>query len=267
MSTQPSRGDGVEGRPRGADTSILRGVGGDTAVPFDLPPEQAMALAQITAQGIPDAQLAHRLGMTPAEAARVRGTLLRRRLVQRTPPGRLRATSGLVLTDRGLHGLRWLEQLQNSLPPTLFDPGEPLPAGPFKLVDGVSPPEKPTVLPTGFWARVRRQLLAGERSGSTQSYDPARDETFQRGLTNVILGTGFFGTAVLVGVLQQSERAALAALGVGCLLAVFFFLRAGAVMFRRARARAWLARRLRRLAGDRRSSMPRRRPPRGRALE
>jgi len=267
MSAQPSRGDGVEGRPEGAATSILSGVGGGTPVPFDLPPEQAMALAQITAHGIPNAQLAHRLGMTPAEAARVRGTLIRRRLVQRTPPGRARATSRLVLTERGLQGLRWLEQLQTSLPPTLFDPAEPLPAGPFKLVDGVSPPDRPTVPLPGFWATVRRQLLASEKSEPARGFDPLGDEIFQRGLINVALGTGFFGTAVLVGILQQSERAALVALGVGCLLAVTFFLRAGAVLFRHARARAWLARRLRRLAADRRPSLPRRRPPTGSALE
>lgn len=267
MSTHPSRGDDVEARPTRVDAPVLLDAGGETHAPFDLPPEQAMALAQIAPDGIPDAQLAHRLGMTPAEAARVKGTLLRRRLVERTPPGRARATSRLVLTDRGQQGLRWLERLQTSLPPTLFDPAEPPPAGPFKVVDVLAEGDRPPAPESGFFARIRGRLAAGRRRESAADFGARPDEIFQWGFVNVALGTGFFGTAVLVGILQQSERAALTALGVGCLLAVFFFARAGSALFRHARAGAWLARRLRHLGASRSRNWPRPRPRSGRALD
>jgi hypothetical protein len=225
-----------------------------------------MALAEISTEGILDAQFAHRLGMSSAEAARIKGTLMRRRLVHRTPPGRARTSSRLALTERGKDGLRWLEQLQTSLPTTLFDRVEP-PVGPFKLVDGVSQPDQASSPKSGLLASLHSLLSETSQPEPSTDIETEQAEIFPRVFLNVTLGTGFFGTAVLVGILQQTERAALVALGVGCLLAMIFFLRAGAVLFRHARARAWFARRLRRLGGDHRPAWPRQRPPSGRAVD
>ncbi|MGC2191171.1 MAG: hypothetical protein WA751_02435 [Candidatus Dormiibacterota bacterium] len=266
MSFQPTRDEGVETGPSQVAASVRLGPGGGTHAPFDLPPEQAMALAEISTDGILDTQFAHRLGMSSAEAARIKGTLMRRRLVHRTPPGRARTSSRLALTERGEQGLRWLEQLQTSLPTTLFDRVEPL-VGPFKLVDGVSPPEETAAAKTSFFARLHKLHSETRPREPSADFGTSPAEIFPRVFFNVTLGTGLFGTAVLVGILQQTERAALVALGVGCLLALIFFLRAGAVLFRHARARAWFARRLRRLRGEHRPTWPRHRPPSGRAVD
>jgi len=267
MNAPPSRSDGMEARPVRVAAPVRSDRGGSTSAPFELPLEQAMALAQVPPDGVPESQLEHLLGMTSAEAARVREVLLRRKLVRRTPPGRVRVTSRLVLTDRGQQGVRWLEQLQSSLPPALFDPAELPPAGPLKLVDGVSRPELIANPSSGLFARMHGLWSASDQGDPAAELETAPEEVFGRGFLNVTLGTGFFGTAVVVGIMLQSERDALIALGVGCLLAVIFFLRAGAGLFRHARVRAWFARRLRRLGEDRSPEWPRRRPRSGRAAE
>jgi DNA-binding MarR family transcriptional regulator len=267
MIAQPSRSDGMEARSTRVVAPVLRVPRGGNHAPFELPLEQAMALAQIPPEGISESQMTHRLGMTAAEAARVRGSLLRRGLVQRTLPGRARAASRLVLTERGRQGIIWLDQLQSSLPSTLFDLAEPLPAGPLKLVDGLSHGDPSAGPPPRLLARMHRPRQATHKRETSGDSDKGPEQIFQRGFLNVTLGTGFFGTAVLVGIMMQTERAALVALGVGCFLAVVFFLRAGSGLFRHARVRAWFARRVRSLGSDRGSAWPRQRSRSGRALD
>src|ERR1019366_2561275 len=99
MIAHTSRTDGSVARPVGVVATVLRDSGGRSHAPVALPLDQAMALAQSPADGIPEAQLARRLGMTAAEAARMREILLRRRLVIRTPRGGGRAASRLGLTE------------------------------------------------------------------------------------------------------------------------------------------------------------------------
>jgi DNA-binding MarR family transcriptional regulator len=220
---------------------VLRSGGEGSHAPFDIPLEQAVALAQFPRHGILDMDLARRLGMTPAESAKLRGVLLRRKLVRRTPAGRARAGSRLLLTARGQQAGAWLEQLQTSLPANLFDGATPTLAPP-PWATGSAPEAVGISLrdssggPLGvvrrLWMRWRhREALDGLRERSEEGI-------FERGMLYVWLGTGSFAGAVLVGILLQTERAALVALGFGCLLAVIFFGRAGIVAFRNARARA-----------------------------
>ncbi|MGH7643920.1 MAG: hypothetical protein ACRENX_13095 [Candidatus Dormibacteria bacterium] len=265
MSSRPSLSDGEGARPEAVIAPTFSGSGDQFAAPFELPVEQAMVLASVPRQGIPESQLDHILGMTSADAARIKAVLLRRRLVRRTPAGKHRASSRLELTDRGEQGLRWLDQLQTSLPSDLFAPAEPLPPGPLRLVDGFSVEVRPTPAPRGLFARLHALWTDQPEPAVTDAAAP--EEVFGWGFINVALGTGCFGVAALVGILLQNERDALTALGVGCLLAAFFFIRAGAALFRHARVRSWLARRLRRIGEDRVPAWPRHRPRSRRAVE
>ncbi len=254
----------------GVVATVLRDSGGRSHAPVDLPLDQAMALAQFPADGIPEAQLARRLGMTAAEAARMREILLRRRLVIRTPRGRARAASRLGLTDRGHRASSWLDQLQISLSPTLFDTSEPPAAGQPESAAVTQELERPGDLPmTGFLAWRHRGRDEKERRTLAVGLGPVPEAgVFERGLLNIWLGTGFFAGAVVVGIILQSERSALVALGVGCFIALVFFVRAGVVLFRQARARARATRRSRAPArAHRRLAWRRHRPPSRGALQ
>ncbi|HVB13360.1 MAG TPA: hypothetical protein VNH38_01200 [Candidatus Dormibacteraeota bacterium] len=195
-------------------------------------------MAQFPAEGIPEAQLARHLGMTLAEAARMREILLRRRLVRRTPPGRARAASRLTLTDRGHRGSVWLEQLQSSLPTALFEVVESAAtsAGDSDVLP--LPGERLAEGPSGPLAWLRHRLTSRKTRLRLIDLDAVPEEgTFERGLLNIWLGTGFFGGAVLVGIFQQTTRGALVALGLGCFMAIVFFARAGVILVRHARSR------------------------------
>ncbi len=260
MSSQPIADD-TEQEPTERDSGrARRSSRRSTRAPFELPAEQAIALAQITSQGVREAELEYRLGTTSAEAARATEILLRRRLIRRTPPGRIRHDSRLVLTERGEQALGWLDHLQFSLPETLFEPPDPLPPGPLRITDGLVEPARRPERSSGLFAKLHHLWSPRATPDSDPSIDSSPDETYGRGLLNVGLGSGLFAASAVVGILQQSERATLTALGVGCLLAVFFFLRAAAVMLRHGRLRSWFARRLRRLGADRVPRWPRRRP-------
>ncbi len=196
-----------------------------------------MALAQFPREGIAEAQLERRLGMSAAEASRMRGTLLRRKLVRRSPAGRSRSGSRLLLTERGKRASRWLEELQTSLPTTLFEEAEPPSRELEEPLEAVSPH-----LESGREAR-RLGRLRPHRHRPEPMLEVAgepdeghREGTFERGLLNVWLGTCAFAGAVLIGVLYQTERAGLIALGAGLAVAIFFFVRAAVVMIRHARA-------------------------------
>jgi DNA-binding MarR family transcriptional regulator len=270
MIAHTSRTDGSVARPVGVVATVLRDSGGRSHAPVDLPLDQAMALAQFPADGIPEAQLARRLGMTAAEAARMREILLRRRLVIRTPRGRARAASRLGLTDRGHRASSWLDQLQISLSPTLFDTSEPPAAGQPESAAVTQELERPGDLPmTGFLAWRHRGRDEKERRTLAVGLGPVPEAgVFERGLLNIWLGTGFFAGAVVVGIILQSERSALVALGVGCFIALVFFVRAGVVLFRQARARARATRRSRAPArAHRRLAWRRHRPPSRGALQ
>ncbi|HEY6538666.1 MAG TPA: hypothetical protein VI138_06465 [Candidatus Dormibacteraeota bacterium] len=200
------------------------------AAPADLPLEQTMALAQFPAEGILEADLPRRLGMTPSEASHLRGALLRRRLIVRQPAGRPRAHSQLLLTERGRQAKHWLAQLQTTLSPTVFDPGTAL------LSPDATALETPLAIAAS--TKVSHRRWGWRRTAESQEAPRPRVEEgiFEQGMLNVWLGTGFFAGAVLVGVLMQTERAALVALGLGCLLATIFFARAGVVALRRLRS-------------------------------
>jgi len=264
--TESTRVKDRETPPGSGVATSRRARRGGAQAPFELPPEQAMALVLISAAGIPDAQLAARFGMAIPAAARVRAALLRRRLVHLVPAGPAGADSRLVPTARGLLGLRWLEQLSTALPPTLFDPVDPLPDGPFRVVDGISMPERSAANRPGVGRRVSRDRPPNQHREFTADFETDREEIFQRGLINVTLGTGLFGGAALIGILQQSERAVLVSLGVGGFLAVVFFLRASAVLFRPTRAQPWIMSSWRPLTAALRSTRRRPQPPSGRAL-
>ena len=266
VSTESTRVKDREAQPGSGVATSRRARGGLARAPFELPPDQARALALISAAGIPDAQLATRLGMAIPAAARVRAALLRRRLVHLVPAGPAGADSRLVPTARGLLGLGWLEQLPTALPPTLFDPVGPLPDGPFRVVDAISRSARSAAARPGAGRGASRYRPPHEHREFTADFETDREEIFQRGLINVTLGTGLFGCAALIGILQQSERAVLVSLGVGGFLAVVFFLRASAVLFRPTRAQAGIMSRWRTLTAALRSTLRRPQPPSGRAL-
>jgi hypothetical protein len=75
----------------------------------------------------------------------------------------------------------------------------------------------------------------------------AEPSVFERGLLSVWLGTALFLTAVVVGLLLQTESSALLALGVGVFVALLFLSRAAFLLIRQARDRR-RARRAARLA-------------------
>ena len=218
-------------RTRRSSQPVPSAPRGRSGARFQLPLEQAAALAQFPEGGIADSELAWRLGMTSAEAAKMRETLLRRRLVQRTPPGRPLASSRLLLTGRGKAALLWLDELQASLPPTLFEVADP-------PLPGVGAPTAPAPVQRRVGVGPGRRIPWPLRRASqgeiavapAPAVGSARSSAFERGLLNVWLGTGLFAGAVLVGALMQTERAALVALGVGCCMAVVFLARAGVVL-------------------------------------
>jgi DNA-binding MarR family transcriptional regulator len=204
-----------------------------------------MMLAQIPEGGILERRLAYRLGMTLSDAAQVRGELLRRRLLRREPAGRSRATSRLYLTERGREAARWLEQLQSSLSPDLFETGSPA-APEFPPADSgpeVSSAGEPQLPPWERWLQRWRSQPEPAQLTPTSSAAP-EDTTFERGLLYVWLGTGLFVVAVTVGVLWGSEISGLTALGLGFLIALIFLALAAIEVLRRYRHRARSAGRL-----------------------
>lgn len=228
-----------------------------------------MVLGHFAPHGIAEADLPHRLGTSPAEAAQTREILLRRRLVQRDPPGRYRVGARLVLTERGRRAISSLDQFLASLPASVFDPGE-LPttgeSGADQTVPGWEPPGPALTSP-----HLRPGLLWWGREEAperTAGFEPIPEEgIFERGLLNVWLATALFLAAVVVGVLHQSERAGLTALGVGCFIALVFLGRAAFVLVRQHRVRTAPARMARAAARrPRRLALGRVRPHSGRSL-
>jgi Flp pilus assembly protein TadB len=219
-----------------------------------------MTLARISADGLPEAQLAHQIGMAAQEAASIKVSLLRRRLIRRDPPGRARVKSRLVLTERGQRADQWLERLQSSLPQTLFGAAEP----PEEEITSVDPCPTVTTDASPSWPQRWLQFRRGGRSEMAEllSLEPATDgnTTFERGLFNVWLGTGLFVVAVAVGILGQSEIASLVALAMGVLVAVVFLSRATIVVFRGNRAVARLRRSMRALEPARQAGQGNRPP-------
>lgn len=212
-----------------------------------------MALSQIPPEGIAEAQLAKRLGMPAPEAAGIKVTLLRRRLIGRDPPGRARVTSRLVLTERGRRANLWLEHLQLSMSPTLIEVAElPTEEG---GADQLSPESTDTIqAPSRGSGRFLLFWQARSKTADPLSAEPVADEsTFERGLLNVWLGTGVFIVAVAVGISGQSEVPSLTALGIGTLIALVFLSRAAILPFRAHRAVARLRRSLRTLKPVRRA--------------
>src|SRR5487761_803902 len=254
MTSFPNRPDAAAARLVRVAAPSLRRSGGGYVASFELPLEQVVALAQFLPDGIPESELAHRLGAPAADAAKIRQLFLRRRLVRRDPPGRARVGSRLILTDRGQRAITWLNQFQASLSPSRFDLGE-LTAGVEQGPDdlelepdrqGAEPPGRPLARGHQRWRRRQRRDQA-------VGFEPVlEDGIFERGLLNVWVGTALFLTAVVVGVLHQSERAGLIALGVGCLIALVFLSRAAFVLIRQHRARTARARNARAAARTRR---------------
>jgi hypothetical protein len=210
-----------------------RGAG--SPAPLDLPLDQAMSLSQFPRTGILDVDLARRLGMSQAEASKMRGILLRRKLLRRTPEGRPRAGSRLLLTRRGMEANTWLEQLQSSLSPDLFESAGPELVSADQMSMAVSDGAGQGAVRRGPLAAMRRRWRS--RRGREGIRERTEEGIFEQGMLYVWLGTASFGGAALVGVLLQTERGALVALGVGCLLAVIFFGRAGLIAFRNWRSR------------------------------
>jgi hypothetical protein len=234
-----------------AVTAVAGRRGGRLSPPFELPLEQAIALAQFGAAGIPEAKLPQRLRTSAEEAARIKQTLLRRRLIQRDPPGRPRAASRLRLTERGKQASTWLDTLQASLPPAVFDASDLRRAGLNGSQEAAArgPEIASDARAQGPLARWR-QWWGGEQPAELPFglTEPAPEPSvFERGLLSVWVGTALFLTAVVVGLLLQTERAGLAALGVGVLVALLFLSRAAFLLLRQARDRgrarraAWAA--------------------------
>jgi hypothetical protein len=255
-----------------AVTAVAGRRGGRLSPPFELPLEQAIALAQFSGTGIPEAKLSQRLRTSTEEAARIKQTLLRRRLIRRDPPGRPRASSRLHLTERGQQASTWLDTLQASLPPAVFDASDLRRAG----LNGSQPAAEwgPDI---ASGAQARRPLARWRQWWRGQEppelplglTEPAPEPSvFERGLLSLWLGTALFLTAVVVGLLLQTERAGLAALGVGVLVALVFLSRAAFLLLRQARDRR-SARRAARTAERARSTgpVPGSRRHTGRALE
>ncbi|MGC1183795.1 MAG: hypothetical protein WBA31_01410 [Candidatus Dormiibacterota bacterium] len=240
MSSKSSRTEEVAAQPRTA-VATRRNGGESKRALVDIPLEQAVVLAQFPRGGILDVDLARRLGMTETEATKVRGVLLRRKLLQRVPAGRPRASSRVLLTQRGQQASAWLQQLQTSLPADLFD-GQ----GADLSLSGLSTTPNPSAVglaaletSSGPLSAVRRLRGRWHRRDAWEDFGERTEEgIFERGIEYVWLGTCSFGGAVLVGILLQTERAALVALGFGCFLAMICFGRVGIIAFHNARARA-----------------------------
>jgi hypothetical protein len=215
--------------------------------------EQLMAMSQIPPEGIAEAQLAKRLGMPAPEAAGIKVTLLRRRLIRRDPPGRARVTSRLVLTERGRRANLWLEHLQLSMSPTLFGVAGP-PAQEDTAEQRSSEPTDSIQAPSRGSGRSLLFWRARSEMADPFATQPGMDEsTFERGLLNVWLGTGVFIVAAAVGITGQSAVHSLTALGIGTLVALVFLSRAAILLFRAHRSVARLRRSLRRLEPARRA--------------
>jgi hypothetical protein len=222
-------------------TAVAGRRGGQLSPPFELPLEQAIALAQFGPAGIPEAKLPQRLRTSAEEAARIKQTLLRRRLIQRDPPGRPRAASRLRLTERGKRASTWLDTLQASLSPAVFDASDLRRAGLNSAQEAVEGGQEIVTDAQAQGPRARwRQWWRGEEPtelplGLTE---PAPEPSvFERGLLSVWVGTALFLTAVVVGLFLQTERAGLAALGVGVFVALVFLSRAAFLLLRQARDR------------------------------
>jgi hypothetical protein len=258
LTAKPSPSDvAVFNRDR-AVTAVAGRRAGRLAPPFELPLEQAIALAQFGAAGIPEAKLPQRLRTSAEEAARIRQTLLRRRLIERDPPGRPRASSRLRLTDRGRLASTWLDTLQSSLPPAVFDASDLRRAGlngsgggePGSDISADAQVQGPLARWRLWWRGDQPTELP---VGLTE---PAPEPSvFERGLLSVWVGTALFLTAVVVGLLLQTERAGLAALGVGVFVALVFLSRAAFLLLRQARERG-RARKAARAAEQARSTRP-----------
>jgi hypothetical protein len=259
MTAKPSPSDAAVSTRERAVTAVAGRRGGRLSPPFELPLEQAIVLAEFGAAGIPEAKLPQRLRTSAEEAARIKQTLLRRRLIQRDPPGRPRASSRLRLTERGKQASTWLDSLQASLPPAVFDASDLRRAGLNGSkgaaergleIAGDAQTQGPLARWRLWW---RGQEPAELPIGLTE---PAPEPSvFERGLLSVWVGTALFLTAVVVGLLLQTERAGLAALGVGVFVALVFLSRAAFLLLRQARDRR-SARRAARAAEQARSSRP-----------
>jgi hypothetical protein len=230
--------------------------------------ELAIALAQFSAAGIREVKLAQQLRTSAEEAARIKQTLLRRKLIRRDPPGRARAASRLYLTDRGKQASSWLDTLQASLPPAVFDASDLRRGGPEGGDRGLeATSESPSDRPFARW----RKWWHGEEMAELPlglGEPVAEPSVFERGLLSVWLGTALFLTAVVVGLLLQTESSALLALGVGVFVALVFLSRAAFLLIRQARDRR-RARRAARMAELAASAKPTRgsRPHPRRAIQ
>lgn len=241
LTSKSRPSDAAVSGPDQAVTAVAGRGGGRLSAPFELPLEQAIALAQFTAAGIPEGKLPQRLRTSAEEAARIKQTLLRRRLIRRDPPGRPRASTLLHLTARGKQASSWLDQLQASLPPAVFDASDLHPSGPDGALDEAerglgsasdSRADRPLARLRTWW---RGEEVAELPLGLAE---PAPEPSvFERGLLNIWLGTALFLTAVVVGLLLHTERSGLAALGVGCFVALVFLSRAAIALIRQARDR------------------------------
>jgi hypothetical protein len=190
-------------------TAVAGRRGGRLSAPFELPLEQAIALAEFAAAGIPENKLPQRLRTSAEEATRIKQTLLRRRLIRRDPPGRARASSTLYLTERGKQASSWLDTLQASLPTAVFDASDLRRGGSDSALEGVARglegagethPDRPLARWLKWW---HGEELAELPLGLAE---PAPEPSvFERGLLSIWLGTALFLTAVVVGLLLQTE--------------------------------------------------------------
>ncbi len=236
MSPDPGRLRSDQTGPRRGPDKAAPGSrsGSWPPAPVRVSLDQAVVLEQIPHAGILERRLASRLGMTASEAVRLRGELLRRRLLRREPAGPSRATSRLYLTERGREAVHWLEQLQSSLSPDLFESGEAalpeLPAADSGLEVASS---REAQLPVWQrWLKRWRRQPEPVQLTPTPSAAP-ENTTFERGLIYVWLGTGLFVVAAIVGLLRGSEISGLTALGLGCLAALIFLTLAAVQLLRR----------------------------------
>jgi hypothetical protein len=241
LTSQSSPSDAAVSASNRAVTAVAGRRAGRLSAPFELPLEQAIVLAQFGPAGIPESKLPQRLRTSAEEATRIKQTLLRRRLIRRDPPGRARASSRLHLTERGKQASSWLDTLQASLPPAVFDASD-LRRG---NADGAtlggqrgseSGREFQFDRPLARW----RKWWHGEEPAELPLglSEPAPEPSvFERGLLSVWVGTALFLTAVVVGLLLQTESSGLLALGVGVFVALVFLTRAAFLLIRQARDR------------------------------
>lgn len=258
LTSQSSPSDAAASSSDRAVTAVAGRRGGRLAAPFELPLEQAIALAQFSAAGILEVKLAQRLRTSAEEATRIKQTLLRRKLIRRDPPGRARVASRLYLTDRGKQASSWLDMLQASLSPAVFDGADLRRGGPEGAERGLdgsseSQPDRPLTRWRKWW---HGEGIAELPLGPSE---PAPEPSvFERGLLSIWVGTALFLTAVVVALLLQTESSALLALGVGVFVALVFLTRAAFLLIRQARDRR-RARRAARAAELARSAAPARR--------